>query len=289
MQFLELHLPWLIGAVLFAPLVGACTPLRGFPDDPTQSMVAADKTLIADYYAAPSSDKRRQLRNQIISGRMTAYESSYSNFKRRLTGDNNAVNLGSDLSALALAGIAATSGSLGVSTALAAATTGVIGAKGAFNADLYFQRTLPALLAQIDAYRAQAKLPVVRGITQPDDLYPLASALIDLDALRDAGGIPTAIGGLTQQAGQEKAMAEAELRTVRGVPNTASAKFLHDFVLAPGLTAAARRERRMQVEAVAVRLGFSQPDAFSIVSDNTPEGLARMDAIARELQASLSQ
>lgn len=276
--------PGLAGAVLLGALASACAPLRGFPSDPTAAMAAADQTLITRYYTTSSGDVRRQLRNQIVSGRVAMYDSAYSDFKRRLSLDSNAVNLGSDLAALVLAGVAATSGNLGTSTALAAAATGVIGARGAFNSDLYFQRTLPALLAQMDANRAQAKLPVVRGITQPDDVYPLASALIDLDALRDAGGVPVAIGGLTQEAERQKTMAEAELRTVRGVPNTASATFLRDFVRAPGLTASERRQRRAQVEAIAERLGFPHPDAFSILNDNTPEGLARIDAIAVELQ-----
>jgi hypothetical protein len=161
---------------------------------------------------------------------MNAYESSYSDFKRRLNGDANTLNLAVDLSVLGLAGVAATTGSIATATALAAASAGIIGAKGAINTDLYFQRTLPAMLAQMDASRARAKVPIVTGLRRSNAAYPLAVALIDLDALRDAGGIPTAIAGLTQQAEAGKAAAELELS---GFNTTRAATCLQNFIDRP--------------------------------------------------------
>lgn len=216
--------------LLFLPLVSACAPVIGFPSDPTDTQASADQQLVAEYYSLQTSDAGRELlRNQIVSGRMNAYESSYSNFKRRLNGDANTLNLVSDLSVLGLAGVAATTGSITTATALAAASAGIIGAKGAINSDLYFQRTLPALLAQMDANRARAKLPIVTGLRKSNADYPLAIAFIDLDALRDAGGIPNAIGGLTQQAEVQKADAERVL----GFNTTSAATCLQKFIDKP--------------------------------------------------------
>lgn len=216
--------------LLFLPLVSACAPLIGFPSDPTDTQAAADQQLVTEYYSLQEPEAGRQLlRNQIVSGRMNAYEAAYSNFKRRLNGDANTINLVSDLSILGLAGVAATTGSLATATALAAASAGIIGAKGAINSDLYFQRTLPALLAQMDANRARAKLPIVTGLRKSNTDYPLAIAFIDLDALRDAGGIPGAIGGLTQQAEVQKADAERVL----GFNTTSAAACLQKFIDKP--------------------------------------------------------
>jgi hypothetical protein len=58
----------------------------------------------------------------------------------------------------------------------------------------------------------------------------LAVALIDLDALRDAGGIPTAIGALTQQAEVGKASAELALS---GFNTTSAATCLQKFIDKP--------------------------------------------------------
>jgi hypothetical protein len=218
-------------ALLLLPLISACAPLIGYPADPTDTQASADQQLIDSYYSPKENEEgRRLLRNQIVSGRMNAYESSYSSFKRRLNGDANTINLGADLSVLGLAGVAATTGSIVTATALAAASAGIIGAKGAINSDLYFQRTLPALLAQMDANRARAKLPIVRGVTQSDAAYPLAVALIDLDALRDAGGIPPAIAGLTQQAEVGKVSAE---KALSGFNTTSGATCLQKLLEKP--------------------------------------------------------
>ena len=81
----------------------------------------------------------------------------------------------------------------------------------------------------MDANRAHAKLPIVAGLRKSNADYPLAFALIDLDALRDAGGIPTAIGGLTQQAEVARASAEAVL----GFNTTSAATCLQQFIDKP--------------------------------------------------------
>ena len=269
---------WIGGSLLLvALLLNACAPLGGFPSDPTdaQASSAAEQNLVKTYYApATNDDQRRLFRNQIVSDRMSAYESSYSNFKRRLNGDNNTFNLAADLSVLTFAGLAATTGSLATATALAAASGGVIGAKGAINSDLYFQRTLPALLAQMDANRAVAKLPIVKGLRLADAVYPLAIALIDLDALRDAGGIPNAIGGLTQQAEAVKASAEQALS---GFNTTSAAKCLQAFIIKPNPEGAANRA---QVASEARKLGATFQFVTEWVTDPKTDS-NQLAAVAR--------
>jgi hypothetical protein len=135
---------------------------------------------------------------------MLAYDLTYSTFKRSLAADANSITTGADLLGLALAALVATTGNATTKAALGAAATGVLGAKGVINTNLYFQRTLPALLAQMDANRARAKRVIILGLRQPDAEYPLQQALIDLDTLRDSGGIPGAISGITQSAEEAK-------------------------------------------------------------------------------------
>jgi hypothetical protein len=80
--------------LVFLPLVSACAPLVGFPSDPTDTQVLADQKLVAEYYSRQTTEAMRQLlRNQIVSGRMNAYEAAYSNFKRRLNGDANTLSI----------------------------------------------------------------------------------------------------------------------------------------------------------------------------------------------------
>lgn len=239
-----------------------------------------DQPLIDAYYSpTETEEERRLLRNQIISGRMNAYESSYSDFKRRLNGDANILNLGADLSVLGLAGAAATTGSIATATALAAASAGIIGARGAINADLYFQRTLPALLAQMDANRARAKVPIVAGLRQSNAAYPLAIALVDLDALRDAGGIPTAIAGLTEQAEAGKTAAELELS---GFNTTSAATCLQKFIDRPD---PAGHANKLRVASAARAFGANLSSDILVIAwvSNPKTDPNQLAAVARQV------
>src|ERR1041385_2381654 len=117
---------------------------------------------------APPAAKTN-IRNEIIFARMRAYDITFADFEKRLYGDGNAVTLGSDLAGLILAGLTATTGNAATKSVLGAASAGVIGAKAAIDKDLYYQKTIPALLAQMEADRLQAKAPIVTGMKVPDE------------------------------------------------------------------------------------------------------------------------
>ena len=109
-----------------------------------------------------------QKRDEIVLARLRGYDIELSDFERGLFCQGNPISLGGDLLALTLGGLTATTGSAATKAALGAATTGVIGAQAAMNKDLYYQRTIPALIAQMEANRAKAKLTIIQGLGQPD-------------------------------------------------------------------------------------------------------------------------
>src|SRR5262249_25685788 len=85
----------------------------------------------------------------------------------------------------------------------------------AINRDLYFQRTLPALLAQMEANRAKVKLKILAGIKQSDDQYSLPLADLDLADLKSAGSMPAAVSNITQQATNDTPTAENKSDALR--------------------------------------------------------------------------
>jgi hypothetical protein len=63
----------------------------------------------------------------------------------------------------------------------------------------------------------------MQGLNLDDSKYSLAQAELDLDTLKRSGGIPTAIGNITQQAETDKANSQASLDQLRTLPfNTTS-------------------------------------------------------------------
>jgi hypothetical protein len=117
---------------------------------------------------------------------------------------------------LILAGLTATAGGATTKAALGAASAGVIGANAAINKDLYYQKTIPALLTQMEAERLKALASILAGIKQSDADYPLMQAYIDLNAYRTAGSIPAAVAGITQNAGNAKDEAQKAITIQRG-------------------------------------------------------------------------
>jgi hypothetical protein len=146
---------------------------------------------------------------------MRGYDIEFDNFEKALYGNANVVSTGGDLVVLALGAVGATTGGAEAKAALSAASGAVAGAQAAISKDLYYQRTIPALLAQMEADRANAKASLVLGIKQSDVLYPLAQAYIDLETLKAAGGIPRAIAGVTQAASTNAQVAQTQLALLR--------------------------------------------------------------------------
>jgi hypothetical protein len=190
------------------PFTTACAAMKGYPNDPedTQQTLAVLQSSFGPasekaYYNETDATKRQADRNQLIYDRMHAYDLEFENFEKSLYSSGNALSTGSDLVVLALNGLGATIGTSATKAALAAASAGIVGANGAIDKDLYYQRTLPALIAQMEAARSQAKVAIYAGLQQSDAQYPLAKADLDLEALQRAGGIPAAITDISTQAG----------------------------------------------------------------------------------------
>jgi hypothetical protein len=102
-------------------------------------------------------------------------------------------------------------GGAGTKEALAAAATGIIGATGHIDKNLFYERTMPALLAQMEARRAAAMLKIAQGLAREDSDYPLALAIVDLNDYKDAGSIPGAVAGVGESAGIKRLEVEKEI------------------------------------------------------------------------------
>ena len=285
------------------PLTGmltACAPVRGYSDNPANE--AAVQASLAPYfspdkeekYATLSGQERQNLRNTVVINRMRAYEIAFGDFERRLWGDANILSAGGDLLVLALAGLGATTGSTATSSALAAASAGIVGGQAAVNKDLYYQRTMPALLAQMEANRDKIKLAILQGLGKSDDQYSLYQADLDLDALQRASGIPGAVGDITQQATASKATAEAKLLEASSVvteipPDVAArrakfAKYVKDLAKQPN--------NAKTLDAIAATLGTSRGSNATEERDNilldiatTVKSNQDMDAVSAQLSA----
>jgi hypothetical protein len=197
-------------ALTIASTLAACAAVQGFQNSPEPSSSAEARrakyygeTADDAYYAAPAA-QREAIRDELVYGKMQVLEDDFLDFEKSLNSAGNYVSVGSDLAVLLLSGVAATTGGTTTKSALAAASAGIVGARAVVNKDLYYQKTLPALISQMQANREKARLVIIQNLKQPDSVYPLNSAEIDLKKLEEAGSLLNAVNDISQQATSQK-------------------------------------------------------------------------------------
>jgi hypothetical protein len=211
-------------ALIASATLSGCASVEGFARDPeSPATIAAAREsffgLRADdpYYAAPDAEERKRIRDLLVYGKMKVIEIDFDALERTLNGTGNRVALLGDLGVLGLNGIASVTGGAQTKAALAAASGGVVGAQGAISKDLYYQRTLPAILTQMEANRERVRAEIIASLKRSDAQYPLTAAEIDLRRLIRAGSIPASISEITQSANESKESSEQAIEALRNI------------------------------------------------------------------------
>lgn len=176
---------WAVALVLALTMTG-CVALSGYPkdaSDPGAELAGLQQYFSPDirtqYDAIVDPRLRRDLRDGVAYGQLRAYDINFKAFQKALTGDRNAFSIGTDW---ILLGLNAAAAAIGGSAAMSAASAGIVGAKGSVDKELFYQKTLPALIAQMEARRTGALLPIEQGLAKSDAEYSLHKALVDLSA-----------------------------------------------------------------------------------------------------------
>jgi hypothetical protein len=220
--------------MLISVLLAGCAAFSGYPtnyQDDTEVLTADQPFLGADVRTIGNSQSdqarggltQQQYRDTVVYRRMEVIDVYYYRFESRLTGTYNGLDVGADLTALILNGLGATTGNAATKAALAAASAGVIGAKGTVNTDLFYQKTLPALVSEMRAGRQTALAIIKAGLAQPVAQYSIDQALDDINGYYIAGTLPSAVAQVTAQAGAAMDKANAALSITR------DAAFLKSF------------------------------------------------------------
>lgn len=201
--------------VILALLLAACgcTSIAG-QSRPVISVATADSVLasyqvpaVLEAYQGKHGRAQRLYRDEVIAAYLQAIDARYFVFRGKLGSEARTTQLGFDTVIIGLAGAA----TLAPKAAgdLAAVSSGVIGLRGSVDRNVYFDRTLPALLATMDAGRLKVRTRVAEGQAKSTGEYPLNVALRDLQDYERAGTLYEAIGSLTNVALESRQHAEA--------------------------------------------------------------------------------
>ena len=169
---------------------------------------------ISDFYKNPSVDAR----NKFVTGRMTMMNIRYIQFIRSLTSEKQLLDTAAALLTLSLNIAGASIAAASTKTVLAAISAGVIGSKEAVEKNYFFDKTIPALVAQMNAERKKALFPLLAGIkTKTLDEYAFAQAVTDLNEYYFAGTFAGAIQGIQADAAVKEAAADRKIETLATV------------------------------------------------------------------------
>lgn len=205
---------------------------------------------IASFYAAPSVDAR----NRFISGRLTMMNIRYIQFIRSSTADKQLLDSAAQMLTLGLSLAGATVPGAATKTLLAVAAAGVTGSKEIVDKNYYYEKTIPALIAQMNAERRKALVPLLSGMTHSLSTYTFEQAIDDLHTYYFAGTFIGAINAIQADAGaKERAQDEVIARlTPVSVADVATKR---------GLTAVIGRLQAGDLSKIQAAIKAIDPDA----------------------------
>lgn len=200
--------------------LGACTGLQQFPDASTNYgtvLPTLDKyydQALKDIYAdGVTVDDQKSIRNELIERRLAVVDAYFADFVSDLAKESATAGFGVALVEVAVGGV----GSLVAESAsqiLSAVSGGLAGAKAAYDKTVLYEKTISALIAQMQAGRKTIAAQILTRWSADLETYPLWMAKRDLDAYEFAGSIPGAIMGTAADAKVKDDQAEAILQVV---------------------------------------------------------------------------
>jgi hypothetical protein len=216
---LRLRLLLLLVAVLG---LGGCQTMRGggapppaFDIEDDMKALAAEfstATSVSNYYTA-IPENRVNSRNRFISGRLVQIDLQYIQFIRALTSDKQRLDTAADLANLSL-GLAGTLvGGVRAKTNLAAAVTGLNGAKATVDKQYYYEKSMDALVGTMNARRKEVLVGILDGLaTKNVDEYPFEVALTDLNEYYMAGTLNGALRFINAESATKEKQSDERIR-----------------------------------------------------------------------------
>jgi len=161
-----------------------------------------------NYTNAATDSAKAAYRNEVAYVYLQAIDARYFEFRTLMSSESREAALAFDISALAVAGL----GALAEKSAqeLAVLSGFVVGAQSSVDKNLYFDQSVPALVAAMDAERLKVRSGINRKLAQKAFDYPLSAVFADLVEYQAAGTLERAVSIVTDEAVKRRVAAEQE-------------------------------------------------------------------------------
>ncbi len=154
-------------------------------------------------------------RNKFITGRLVLINLNYFKWLRNVTADKQLLDSASDILVMSLNLAGTAVGGAQAKTILAAVSAGVAGSKTTVDKYYFYEKTIPALAATMNAQRKQILINIIKGLDQDLKKYPLEQGIADLNDYYQAGTFQGAITVIQADAGEKDKTAASTINFLR--------------------------------------------------------------------------
>jgi hypothetical protein len=169
---------------------------------------------VKDYYSQPETEARR---NAFALGRLTLYNLQYIDYIHRFTLGEATTQTAFDIAKLGVDLSTTLVGRPYTKTVLGAASAALTGSRLSVEKNIFDDKTAAALVAQMNATRKSALVPILAGLQRSVADYPLSTAIVDLQTYYEAGTPEGALANVQASAAQQAATAERQIEQFRSV------------------------------------------------------------------------
>ena len=290
-----------LAALSLLPLAGACASLDGQAKPMLEvaavTAVAAKyppATALATFYGRRNDEAaQRAWRDEVIGAYLAAADLRYLEFRRDLSRQMKGSGLGLDIAVLGLTGGASLAAGK-TANALSAIAAGFAGTRATLSKELWFDKTLPALVAAMDAQRTQVRVQILTRMQASPAAYSLAEAFADIARYQEAATLDSAIELVTAAASEKSVQADARYASVvlsySGAPPAGSPQTKADLKLKlEGVTTPGKLTEIAKALNITLPAGATDQDALRLIKLKIANAatLQDLDTITDTVNASL--
>jgi hypothetical protein len=202
-------------AALAALSLAGCASIRGTQEPVTKADLQSTLCPTAaevDQFDGLAGVARRNFRDKVVLSCVKAIDRRYADFRADLQREQVGTSLVTGIASQSLS-TAAALGTGGAAKTLAGVSSLITGVGASINKDVFYQQTLPAIEASMDARRTKILTSIINAENADPEAqrYTLERAGFDLSEYAAAGDLYAAIGELTKTATAAAASANASL------------------------------------------------------------------------------
>jgi hypothetical protein len=207
--------------VLFLHTFG-CTSLRYAGAPPPSYNVDEDLNQLAEHFKPATAVSNYYSlvtptpgdRDVVISARLVMINLEYLKWLRTVTADKQFLDTAADVLVLSLDLAATITGGKTGKTILSAVSAGVTGSKTSIDKHYYYEKTMPALIAAMNAQRKAVLVRILEGMKKDIEEYSFEQALSDVYEYYQGGTFMGAVMAIQSDAGAKEKKADLKIESL---------------------------------------------------------------------------